>query len=257
MIAEITHEGRRYKVDLTSPLDLSLTLSNTADNPRAWYVDLPRMEPVMTDQFTGSTELGGAVNFRNIYLNPHGHGTHTECVGHISNPILHINDFLERFWFSARVVTIDPAEVVSDERYMRQGDKAILPQQVADLNPNGETTALVIRTLPNAEEKKSKTYSGSNPPYIHVDAMRSLVAQGFEHILIDLPSVDRELDEGLLESHHVFWDYPNNPQYHRTITELIYVPENVKDGLYLLNLQVAAFANDAAPSRPVLYKPMA
>jgi hypothetical protein len=38
-----------------------------------------------------------------------------------------------------------------------------------------------------------------------------------------------------------------------TITELIYVPAEVNDGLYLLNLQVAPFVADAAPSRPVLY----
>ena len=68
MIAEISHEGRHHKVDLSAPIDLSLTLSNTSDNPRAWYVDLPRMEAVMTDQFTGSVALGGAVNFRDIYF---------------------------------------------------------------------------------------------------------------------------------------------------------------------------------------------
>ena len=139
---------------------------------------------------------------------------------------------------------------------MRAGDRLITAEQVQGLNSDGAAKALVIRTLPNTEGKRSKEYSGSNPPYLHVDAMRSLVAQGFEHVLIDLPSVDRESDEGLLESHHVFWNYPQDPAYHRTITELIYVPNNVEDGLYMLNLQVAAFANDAAPSRPVLYKSM-
>jgi hypothetical protein len=37
-----------------------------------------------------------------------------------------------------------------------------------------------------------------------------------------------------------------------TITEMIYVPDNV-DGSYLLNLQIASFENDASPSKPVLY----
>jgi len=46
---------------------------------------------------------------------------------------------------------------------------------------------------------------------------------------------------------------PENPDYTRTITELIYVPNSVTDGEYLLELQVAAFENDASPSRPVLY----
>ncbi|MBK9767712.1 MAG: hypothetical protein IPP63_12210 [Chloracidobacterium sp.] len=39
-----------------------------------------------------------------------------------------------------------------------------------------------------------------------------------------------------------------------TITELIYVPNEVSDGVYLLNLQIAPFATDAAPSRPMLLK---
>jgi hypothetical protein len=37
------------------------------------------------------------------------------------------------------------------------------------------------------------------------------------------------------------------------VTELAWVPDSVPDGLYLLDLQVPAFASDAAPSRPVLY----
>ena len=39
----------------------------------------------------------------------------------------------------------------------------------------------------------------------------------------------------------------------RTITELIYVPEEVTDRQYLLNLQIAPFENDASPSKPILY----
>ena len=38
------------------------------------------------------------------------------------------------------------------------------------------------------------------------------------------------------------------------ITELIFVPNNVFDGRYLLNLQFAPLENDASPSRPVLFE---
>lgn len=73
------------------------------------------------------------------------------------------------------------------------------------------------------------------------------------HLLIDLPSVDREKDDGKLAFHHGFWQVPDNPQFHKTITEFIFIPDIVVDGLYLLNLQVAPFQNDAAPSRPVIF----
>ena len=39
-----------------------------------------------------------------------------------------------------------------------------------------------------------------------------------------------------------------------TITELIFIENKVNDGEYILNLQTASFVNDAAPSRPVIYK---
>jgi hypothetical protein len=39
-----------------------------------------------------------------------------------------------------------------------------------------------------------------------------------------------------------------------TITEMIYVPNEVEDGQYVLDLQIPNFVADAAPSRPVLYK---
>ena len=34
---------------------------------------------------------------------------------------------------------------------------------------------------------------------------------------------------------------------------MIYVPDCISDGSYLLNLQIPAFLSDAAPSRPILY----
>ena len=75
-----------------------------------------------------------------------------------------------------------------------------------------------------------------------------------KHLLIDLPSVDREKDGGKLLSHHAFWQVPENPRMEATISELIYVPDEIKDGQYLLELQFAPFDNDASPSRPVLYR---
>jgi hypothetical protein len=65
--------------------------------------------------------------------------------------------------------------------------------------------------------------------------------------------VDREEDEGNLEAHHAFWNYPNAPRLDATITEFIYVKDEIRDGLYFLNLQIASFESDASPSKPVLY----
>jgi len=77
---------------------------------------------------------------------------------------------------------------------------------------------------------------------------------GIKHLLIDLPSVDKEKDEGKLLAHKAFWDFPKNLRRDATITELIYVPNKIEDGFYILNLQIASFENDASPSKPILYK---
>ena len=108
--------------------------------------------------------------------------------------------------------------------------------------------------MSNSEAKTHKNYSDTNPAYINEEAMKYIIERGVEHLLFDTPSVDKEVDGGALLAHRAFWQYPQNTNVHRTITELVYIPNSIYDGTYLLNLQVAAFENDAAPSRPVLYR---
>lgn len=247
MIINIYHKKEKYQADLTRPIDISIPLRSGESNVNAWYAKPVKIEAVESENFIGDVNKGGSVNFRNIFFNPHANGTHTECVGHISKESISINNCLKNFHFIALLVTIKPQE-------LENGDKVITAIQISEAIKDNTPEALIIRTLPNEEAKKEKQYSNTNPPYLQADAAQLIVNKNIEHILIDLPSVDRESDEGKLAAHHAFWQYPNNTQLNRTITELIYVPDTVKDGSYLLNLQIASFENDASPSKPVLYK---
>ena len=74
-----------------------------------------------------------------------------------------------------------------------------------------------------------------------------------KHLLIDLPSIDREKDSGKLNAHKLFWGFPDTIRHGCTITELIYADPIIIDGYYLLNLQFAPFENDAT-SQPVLFQ---
>ena len=114
--------------------------------------------------------------------------------------------------------------------------------------------AVVIRTMPNTMDKKVRKYSHTNPPYLLEEAAVFLKEKGIKHLLIDLPSVDKEKDDGQLLAHKAFWNFEGKARMGSTITELIYVDNTIEDGTYLLNLQVAPFENDASPSRPVLYQ---
>lgn len=243
MIAQITDGPRTFRVDLSDPIDISIPLVAGENRLSAWYVPPITMEPVMAGGFVGSVLDGGAVNFRNIAFNPHGHGTHTECVGHISKEELSVNQTLKQFHMMARVISIEPKQI--------NEDLVITAEQ---LPSKLDCKALCVRTLPNEASKMTRAYSDANPPYVDEKAMKMIVALGVEHLLIDTPSVDREEDEGVLASHHVFWNYPQEIDRVKTITELIFIPPQVKDGEYFMELQFAPFENDASPSRPVLYR---
>lgn len=247
MIASVFHKGKDYKIDFYQPIDISIPLSSDEHCVSAWYVKPMRLESVENGDWIGDVNRGGSVNFRNIHFNPHGNGTHTECVGHISKEFVTINQCLKRFFFLAEVVTILPRELAN-------GDFVITKQHFADALENKKPEAIVIRTLSNGLNKLTAQYSNTNPPYVLKEAIEFLNEIGVEHLLIDMPSIDREMDEGKLLAHHAFWQYPENTQFHKTITEFIYVNNDIIDGTYILNLQIASFENDASPSKPVLYK---
>ena len=246
MKANIIIADKDYSVDLSKPFDISLPLMASEENPLAWYLDKPEISPVVQDDWVGKVSEGASVNFNNIAFNPHAHGTHTECVGHISEAFHSVNEVLTSYFFTSEVISIAPE--------MRDDDTILSATQIKKALQGKRPQAVVIRTLPNSASKKSKKYSNTNWPYLEEAAALYLRDLGVVHLLIDLPSVDKEKDDGKLEAHRAFWNYPKAPRFDATITEFIFVPNNVKDGSYLLNLQVAPFHNDASPSRPVLYR---
>ncbi|HKL02358.1 MAG TPA: cyclase family protein [Cryomorphaceae bacterium] len=252
MTIELKQNGELFAADLSKPLDISIPLS--PGGPRAWYMDPMRIEPVMTERFNGSVEDGGDVNFRNIWFNPHGHGTHTETVGHIDREIVSINKTLQSYFFLCRLITIAPEiHQGADKSYIKKGDRVITANQIEEKVKPGAPEALVVRTLPNTSEKCHRNYSNTNSTFFEPEALSYIRRCGVKHFLTDLPSVDREEDGGQLLAHRAFWcgDRPDDREC--TISEMIYAPDKIADGLYLLNLQIAAFENDASPSKPVLY----
>jgi kynurenine formamidase len=247
MISKITHKGKSYNVDLGKPIDISIPLRTGNENVNAWYSNPVSIEPVRMGDWIGDVKQGGSVNFRNILFNPHGNGTHTECVGHISKEDYSINQTLKKFFFIAELITILPDETL-------EGDKVITKQHIVNALGDKLPEAIIIRTLDNHMSKINRQYSNTNPPYLHHEAAALIDALGVDHLLIDLPSVDKEVDGGKLLAHHAFWQYPHATKTERTITEMIYVPNTVFDGTFLLNLQIASFENDASPSKPLLFQ---
>ena len=170
----------------------------------------------------------------------------------------------------ARLISVDPenAADTTDSYSPEKGSgdrlitRAALEKALEDPPEVGTgNTALIIRTLPNDDSKRTRDYMKTPAPFFSLEAIRYIAESGFEHLLVDMPSIDRAFDEGRLSAHRIFWNmaagsYEINDESrtNRTITEMIYVPTEARDGSYLLNLQIAPFAADAAPSRPLLFK---
>lgn len=186
MIAKIKYRSKNYDIDLSKPLDISIPIRNGAQNVNAWYIDNPKIQPHQEGDFIGSVAEGASTNFNDIWFNPHAHGTHTECVGHITHQLHSINENLNSFFFFAELITVAP------EKW--NGDRVISKKQLEVTLGDKKPEALIIRTLPNSKAKMQRSYSNTNPPYFLEEAVAYLRSIGVEHLLVDLPSVDKEND---------------------------------------------------------------
>ena len=257
--------GESYSADLKNSLDISIPIQFDGQGLTAFGAPSASGVAYVAGDYIGDVRQGGSCNCEVLTFAPHLHGTHTECVGHISDKRVTIADVFTGGMMPATLLTVEPKNPAdTDETYSveLQSDDVLITKKSLEILQNAEfIESLIIRTSPNGLAKKLGEYTTSMPPFFTTEAMQFIVELGVQHLLIDTPSVDRLDDEGKLSNHHIYWNIPqgsfevdvNNPSP-KTITELIYVPDNIADGKYLLDLQVAAFKMDAAPSHPILYE---
>lgn len=263
---KIHQEKNVFEIDEAKPLDISIPLKFNGDQPNAYGVDLASSKPVRAGELVGDTRQGGSVNFEQYTFIPHCNGTHTECVGHITDKRISVRDCLKDVFVPATLISVKPEKGnKTNDTYpigLNAEDEFISSESIRNSKSkikNGN--ALVVRTLPNDDSKLRRSYGEYIPPFFSNEAMDLIVELGVKHLLVDLPSIDRIFDDGKLSNHRKFWcvekdkfETNKNTRINSTITELIYVPNEIKDGNYMLNLQIAAFESDTSPSRPVLFE---
>lgn len=246
-------------------IDIAIPLRFNEAQPNTYQVPKAQAEAYEGGGFVGDVRRGGSCNFESYTLIPHCNGTHTECIGHVTAARIAVHEVLQDSFIPATLISVqpvnktkdtylpalDPSDFVLDRKQLEQ---ALMAADVRFLD------ALIIRTYPNSPQKMQRDYQQQPPPFFTLEAMQLIREIGVRHLLIDLPSVDRLYDEGRLSTHHIFWELPANahdvaPGNHSTatITEMIYISDQVPDGRYLLNLQIAPWQTDAAPSRPRLF----
>lgn len=243
MIYEFKGTNPVKSVDLSQGIEIGIPIQR-GSGVSSFDIDSAEYKVYQKNGFVGSKNKGGSCNLETITFTPHGNGTHTECFGHISFEEHFVNDFIDDHFYAALLFTADSVE---------QDGQLMLNFNNLDFSLKNKFKSLIIRSLPNSYDKLNLKYSGKKTPFIAPKDMEKIVQMGIEHLIIDLPSVDPEWDEGKLASHHIFWNYPNLPRSNCSITEFAYIPNDIKDGEYLVKLNISNFISDAAPSRPIIY----
>ena len=266
------------RIDLSRPISLAIALDFSDRQPRHFGAPQAVSRPFAVPGFSGSVEHGASCNCQTLTLIPHCNGTHTECVGHLTREPLDAHRVAPLGFIPAMLVSIEPVNATTSRETTdptpHAGDQLITRHSLergwraaraetprAEASPPFEPRALVIRTLPNQPDKQHRNYSDSTPPYLSREAAELLIERGIEHLVVDLPSIDRAHDEGRLTAHRIFFGLPPGSttlaqatRPRATVTELAYIPDAAADGRYLLELQVPALGGDAVPSRPLLYR---
>lgn len=236
--------GVEYRADLSRPISIALPLKPGVGSSRAWGAPDTRNEPVAAGEWLGDVAHGGTVNFGELRLAPHGAGTHTETVAHIS-PLTEAN----------HVAAIAPAgfliaRLVDAEVSRSDARGSVIELSGLRTRPP-DTEALIVRAL--GRDREDEDFAGTDPPYYDAADIEFLVACGVEHLVTDVPSLDREDDGGALLAHRAFWKYPTDVRTRATVTELARLNQDLDPGLYLLSLNVLPLHADASPSLPILY----
>lgn len=265
MQLQLLLNNKKYYIH-NAAIDISIPLTFNGPQPNTYGVPQAQSQAFEGGGFVGDVRRGGSCNFESYTFIPHCNGTHTECIGHITEARISVHERLKDTFIPATLITVEPvAPAATTDTYLpalhtedRLITQAALARALAPFDADFRQ-AIIIRTLPNEAEKMHCDYTQVAPAFFSIEAMEYIRAQAVQHLLTDTPSLDRLHDEGRLTAHHIFFEIekgehtePRSIPY--TITEFIYAPDTVADGIYLLNLQIAPFVSDAAPSRPRLFE---
>ncbi len=270
--------GRDWRASLARPRSLAIPIRFDAPGVRHFGAPPATSRALRSGAFLGDVRSGGSCNCATLTLTPHCHGTHTECVGHLTAERIHVRELAPRIPLPALVLSVRPTRAADSAESshprpapqdalvtraaLREALRAIELRLAPPTAPHGEPVlAVVIRTLPNETGKQTRDYSDGSAPFLSLEAVEWLLGRGTRHLVLDLPSIDRSHDDGELAGHRRFFGLPArgvgadaDPARHGcTITELAFIPDDVADGVALLQLTLPEIDGDAVPSTPLLY----
>ena len=267
MLAELNYGGQKVRAALDRGVSLAIAVEFGAAGPRHFGAGAPEARPFSIGGFSGSVASGASVNCSTMTLTPHCQMTHTESVAHLTREAGDAWRVVPRGLLPAVVVSLvpEPASESSESTDPQPWatDALISKRRLRVAWPMTrmvDPVAVIVRTLPNDPAKRTRNYTDKVPPYFTREAVAWLVEKRIEHLVVDVPSLDRTQDEGRLVGHRLFFGLPpgsiargDAARSRATITELAFVPDEVHDGPCILSLAVPAIGGDAVPSQPIVY----
>ena len=245
----IRDSSKEYFISSKNAVDLSIQNNFSGKAPIFYNASQPSNKPLISKNFIGDVKQGGSCNVSVVSLNIHCTGTHTECEGHVNDSNVSIVDICPVGLIPALLITVEP-ELTSatDESYHVDWDEElVITKQVIQKKMHQSHSALIIRTIPNDRSKISRNYDKIRAPFFTHQAIDYIASEGVEHLLVDLPSIDKADDEGKLGNHKRFF------KYGKTISELLFINNSISDGLGFLQIQIPNWSLDAAPCLPIFF----
>ena len=249
MITEIHHNNNTYKVNTHEGVDLSIRNDFLGSGPIFYGAEQPQVNAFRSGDFVGDMKEGGSCNVPIVTLDIHCTGTHTESIAHVLDSEEKISDVCPKGMIPASLTSVELQEAnkTNESYHCDMSNELVITKdelQKSTLEPNN---ALIIRTLPNDRSKKKRIYDIEPAPFFTNDAIDHINVLGVQHLLVDIPSIDKADDGGHLENHKRFF------KQGKTISELLFIPDDLKDGFGFLQIQIPNWGLDAAPSRPIFY----
>src|SRR4051794_40410675 len=215
MQAELSYGGQKVRAALDRGVSLAIAVEFGAAGPRHFGVGAPESRPFAVGNFSGSVATGASANCSTLTLTPHCQMTHTESVAHLTREAGDAWRVVPRGLLPAVGVSVipeparessestDPQPWGTDVLISRRRLRAAWP-----MTRMVDPVAAVIRTLPNDAAKRSRDYTDLVPPYLTREAVEWLIEKRIEHLVLDVPSLDRTHDEGRMIGHRLFFGLP-------------------------------------------------
>ena len=257
MKINIEHNNKLYQIDPKDGISISIPMNfNDSNNPKFYDESNPKKEFYTYNDIEYNMNRNAGCDVPLVKFNVHCSGTHTETAAHVFNDSHSIGDLIDLNFIPAILISVHPESSTNDEYHSPiNDDDKIISKRILEQSLDSETEfidCIIIRTLPNSEDKKNKNYNNFSYPFLSNDAVYFLKKKGVKHIIIDTPSIDKSDDDGQLKNHKIFF-LDNKSINKNTVTELAYIPDTCIDGRYFVCIGFPNFQLDAAPSNPVIY----